>query len=235
MPLPIGHALAGVVLQQVRPGFFFTNRWRDALFFMLLANLPDADFLPGLLCGRPNLYHHGAFHSLGAALGVAALGAGFFCLKKRPVAAGRCGPVAAGRCGPVAAGRCGPVAAGRCGPVAAGRYGRFWGPAAMIFLLFCSHLLLDLFALDLVAPFGLPLFWPFSGRYFIASRPFFINITRSSASGDFFPSLFNGHNLAAALREVVILGSLALAAAWLRARAEKRSRGRGEKGGISGG
>ena len=211
MPLPIGHALAGVVLQQVRPGFFFTNRWRDALFFMLLANLPDADFLPGLLCGRPNLYHHGAFHSLGAALGVAALGAGFFCLKKRP------------------------VAAGRCGPVAAGRYGRFWGPAAMIFLLFCSHLLLDLFALDLVAPFGLPLFWPFSGRYFIASRPFFINITRSSASGDFFPSLFNGHNLAAALREVVILGSLALAAAWLRARAEKRSRGRGEKGGISGG
>ncbi len=203
MPLPIGHALAGVVLQQVRPGFFFTNRWRDALFFMLLANLPDADFLPGLLCGRPNLYHHGAFHSLGAALGVAALGAGFFCLKKRPVAAGRCG--------------------------------RFWGPAAMIFLLFCSHLLLDLFALDLVAPFGLPLFWPFSGRYFIASRPFFINITRSSASGDFFPSLFNGHNLAAALREVVILGSLALAAAWLRARAEKRSRGRGEKGGISGG
>ncbi len=203
MPLPIGHALAGLAMQRARPGFFFANRWLDAFFFMFLANLPDADFIPGLISGRPNLYHHGAFHSLGAALAVALIGAGFFRLKKRRADARP--------------------------------HRRFRGPAAMIFLLFFSHLLLDLFALDLVAPFGLPLLWPFSGRYFIAGRPLFINVTRSSAAGDFFPSLFNSHNLAAALREVLILGSIALAAAWLRARAGKSRRAREGKGGVSGG
>ncbi len=203
MPLPIGHALAGIALQQACPGFFSAHRWLDAFFFMFLANLPDADFIPGLLSGRPNQFHHGAFHSLGAALAVAAIGAGFFCLKNRRADARA--------------------------------HGRFWVPAAMIFLLFLSHLLLDLFALDLRAPFGLPLFWPFSGRYFIAASPLFINITRSSAAGDFFPSLFNSHNLAAALREVLILGSVALAAAWLRARTEKNRRARAGKGGVSGG
>ncbi len=176
MPLPIGHALAGLAFQQARPGIFFKNNWLDALCFMFLANLPDADFLPGLLLGRPNLYHHGAFHSLGAALAVAALGAGLLRLKTH----------------------------------------RFWRPAAMIFLVFFSHLLLDFFALDYVAPYGLPLFWPFSGRYFIASRPFFLNITRSPEANDFFISIFNRHNLGAALREVVLLGGVALGLALLR-------------------
>jgi hypothetical protein len=203
MPLPIGHALAGMAVQRACPGFFSANRWLDAFIFMFLANLPDADFIPGLISGRPNLYPHGAFHSLGAALGVAVIGAGFFCLKKRRADTQS--------------------------------HGRFRGPAAMIFLLFSSHLLLDLFALDFVAPFGLPLLWPFSGRYFIAARPLFINITRSSAAGDFFPSLFNSHNLAAALREVLILGSIALAAAWLRARMERSRRAQAGKGGVSGG
>ena len=202
MPSPIAHALAGMAMQQARRGYFFTQRWHDALFFMFLANLPDADFIPGLISGRPNLYHHGAFHSLGAALGVAVLGAVFFYLKKSHAAARS--------------------------------HDRFWGPAVMIFLLFSSHLLLDLFALDLVPPFGLPLFWPFSGRYFIAAKPLFINITRSSVAGDFFPSLFTRHNLAAALREVLILGSIALTAAWLRARAEKRNRAQEVKGDVSG-
>jgi hypothetical protein len=203
MPLPIGHALAGMALQRARPGIFSARRWLDAFVFMFLANLPDADFIPGLLSGRPNLFHHGAFHSLGAALGVAAIGAGFCCLKKRRLAARA--------------------------------PGRFWAPAAMIFLLFSSHLPLDLLAMDFVAPFGLPLLWPLSGRYFISAHPLFINITRSPAAGDFLPSLFNGHNLAAALREVLILGSFFLAAAWLRARAEKSRRTRAETGGVSGG
>lgn len=203
MPLPIGHALAGLAVQRAYPGYFSSRRWLDAFIFMFLANLPDADFIPGLLCGRPNQFHHGAFHSLGAALAVAAVGAGFFHLNKRRENARA--------------------------------HGRFRGPAAVIFLLFMSHLLLDLFALDRVAPFGLPLFWPLCGRYFIAARPLFINITRSSAAGDFFPSLFNAHNLAAALREILILGSVALAAAWLRARTEKKRRDRAGKAGVSGG
>jgi membrane-bound metal-dependent hydrolase YbcI (DUF457 family) len=82
MPLPIGHALAGIALQQVHPGFFFSRPWRDALFFMFLANLPDLDFLPGIILGHPNLYHHGIFHSLGAALVVGA-GIGWFFYRKQ--------------------------------------------------------------------------------------------------------------------------------------------------------
>ena len=182
MPLPIGHALAGIAMQQARPGFFFTNRWLDAFFFMFLANLPDGDFLPGMILGRPNLYHHGIFHSPGAALAVALIGAGLFSLWKR----------------------------------------RFSATAAMIFLVFYCHLLLDFFARDLRAPYGLPLLWPFSNRYFIAARPIFINITRSQQSHDFLASLFNRHNLGAALLEALILGGLASAAVLLRYRAEKK-------------
>lgn len=182
MPLPIGHSLAGIALQRVRPGLFFKSPWLDALFFIFLANLPDADFLPGILVGRPNLFHHGIFHSLGAAVAIAVAGGWLFSRKKNI----------------------------------------FWPAALGIFSLFAFHLLLDYFSWDFVAPYGLPLFWPLSGRYFIAARPFFLNITRSAASGDFFASLFNRHNLAAALREVIALGSLALAAALFRLRREKR-------------
>lgn len=191
MPLPLGHALAGLALRQARPRFFFAAGWADALFLMFLANLPDLDFLPGLLRGRPNLYHHGAFHSLGAALAVALGGAVLLRSPRR----------------------------------------RFAPAAALVFLAFASHLLLDLFALDLVPPYGLPLFWPFSGEYVIAPCPLFLNITRSAASGDFFPSLFNGHNLAAALREAFLLGGAALAATGWRRRAGRRRDGRGTSGG----
>jgi hypothetical protein len=44
---------------------------------MALANLPDIDFLPGYLAGKPNLYHHYHTHSLGFAAIVGAL-AGLF-------------------------------------------------------------------------------------------------------------------------------------------------------------
>jgi membrane-bound metal-dependent hydrolase YbcI (DUF457 family) len=170
MPLPIGHALAGATFFQARPGFFFRNRWLDGLFFIFLANLPDADFLPGFLAGSPNRYHHGVFHSLGAALAVAAFtGAVFLKFKKT-----------------------------------------FWRHAAMVFLVLLSHLLLDYFTRDLAAPYGLPLFWPLSGAYHFAPSPFFINITRSAASSDFFLSLFSAHNLKAALLEVGLLGGLVL-------------------------
>lgn len=182
MPLPVGHTLAGIAFNRIAPGFFFRNWWQDAVFFIVLANLPDTDFLPGIILGHPNLYHHGIFHSLGAAMAVAAIGGWLFFLKKK----------------------------------------RFWATAVGIFLVFCSHLLLDYFAWDFVAPYGLPLFWPFSSRYFIAARPFFINIIRSPASTDFFPSLFNHHNLAAALREIIVLGGLTLTATLLRCRLWKR-------------
>ena len=172
MPLPIGHALAGIAIFQTRPGLFFKKMWLDAVFFVFLANLPDADFLPGLLLGSPNLYHHGIFHSLGAVLAVSAAISCIFFRKKK----------------------------------------RFWELSALVFLTMSSHLLLDFFTRDFSAPYGLPLFWPVSGDYFIASHSIFINITRSASSANFFSSLFSLHNLEAALREIIVLGGLLLMA-----------------------
>ena len=86
MPLPVGHALAGIACQQASPGFFLKNRWLDAAAFVLLANLPDGDFLPGFLQGFPNRYHHGIFHSFGAMLLVsAAIVLVFFRKRERPL------------------------------------------------------------------------------------------------------------------------------------------------------
>jgi inner membrane protein len=73
MSSPVGHSLAGYIFYclRVKSG----SAKRDGILFsaaLFTANLPDLDFLPGLIIGQPNLYHHGISHSIGAAL-VAAL------------------------------------------------------------------------------------------------------------------------------------------------------------------
>lgn len=53
--------------------------WRLLLLLMILANLPDIDFLPGLLVGNANQWHHHYYsHSLGAAIVVGVLAAFFY-------------------------------------------------------------------------------------------------------------------------------------------------------------
>jgi membrane-bound metal-dependent hydrolase YbcI (DUF457 family) len=183
MPLPIGHALAGIAFFQTRPGLFFKNKWHDALFLIFLANLADADFLPGLLVGFPNRYHHGIFHSLGAALAISVAIGWIFLRKKRHP----------------------------------------WRLSALVFLVFCSHLLLDFFTYDFAAPYGLPLFWPIANDYYIAGHPIFINITRSPHSVNFFSSLFSGHNLKAALLEIALLGAPVLLVTIARRRLKRRA------------
>ncbi|OVE73706.1 hypothetical protein BVX93_01000 [bacterium B13(2017)] len=68
MSLPVGHSLAGYIFYDYKPLLFFNRAWHSFLFIVMLSNLPDIDFLPGLIVGEPNLYHHGISHSLGAAL-----------------------------------------------------------------------------------------------------------------------------------------------------------------------
>jgi inner membrane protein len=182
MPSPIGHALTGIAVNQARPGVFFANKWHEAVFFVFLANLPDFDFLPGLLTGYPNLYHHGIFHSLGAALLVSVAGGWLFAMRKRS----------------------------------------FRNVTTVVFVMYAVHLLLDFFAGDTKPPYGMPLLWPFSNRFFLAARPIFLNIARSSRSEDFFSSLFNRHNLAAVLLETLILGGMAVAI-WLLRRCRRKA------------
>ncbi len=68
MPLPVGHSLAGYLIYLGAEGEVSLRRWKIVLLYLFCANLPDLDFLPGLLVGLPNRYHHGVSHSLGLAI-----------------------------------------------------------------------------------------------------------------------------------------------------------------------
>ena len=67
MPSPIGHSLAGLVVYRSRchKGCGSVPPAVAAVVAMAAANLPDVDFLPGLLAGDVNRFHHAFTHSLG--------------------------------------------------------------------------------------------------------------------------------------------------------------------------
>ena len=69
MPTPVGHALAGIAA-----GSLYTkdqplvSKGRDVVLFAVLGQLPDLDFIPGILTGQTDYWHHGASHSIFAAV-----------------------------------------------------------------------------------------------------------------------------------------------------------------------
>ncbi|MBN1352388.1 metal-dependent hydrolase [candidate division KSB1 bacterium] len=63
MPTPIGHSLMGAACYAGLKNKQF--KWSAFWLFLILANLPDIDYLPGILIGAPNRFHHGITHSLG--------------------------------------------------------------------------------------------------------------------------------------------------------------------------
>jgi inner membrane protein len=69
MPSPIGHTLAGLSgYLLLRYQVSQPKRIWLCLSSIAIANLPDIDFLPGLLQGQPWLYHRQATHSFCLAL-----------------------------------------------------------------------------------------------------------------------------------------------------------------------
>jgi len=66
MPLPLGHAVIGLTIQDLSTKSDSIFRcWKSALFVTILANLPDIDVLMGLFsCGNGNAFHRGPTHSL---------------------------------------------------------------------------------------------------------------------------------------------------------------------------
>lgn len=66
MTSPVGHTLAGLVTGGGATGGRFDWRWLLLLVFS--ANAADLDFVPGMLLGDANRFHHLATHSLAAAL-----------------------------------------------------------------------------------------------------------------------------------------------------------------------
>ena len=82
MPSPVGHSLIGLSVGLLYawprgrwPGGFWATvqRHRFPLFLsLMLANLPDIDYVPGILTGDLNAYHHQFTHTLGWVVLVAA-------------------------------------------------------------------------------------------------------------------------------------------------------------------
>jgi len=71
LPTPVGHSLAGLAITLASGELRERKHWPAALGLIALANLPDADFLPGYLIGEPRAYHWGPAHGLAAALAAA--------------------------------------------------------------------------------------------------------------------------------------------------------------------
>lgn len=69
MPSPVGHTLAGLCGYVVAQGHVAPDR-RGWLLTgsVVLANLPDLDFLPGLLLGDPMYFHRQGRHSITTAI-----------------------------------------------------------------------------------------------------------------------------------------------------------------------
>ncbi|MDZ7379427.1 MAG: metal-dependent hydrolase [candidate division KSB1 bacterium] len=65
--------------------------------------------------------------------------------------------------------------------------------------MYTSHLLLDFFTLDTGAPYGIPLFWPFSQETYQSHWPVLPNVQHTSGP------LLSVHNLMLVLREAAVL------------------------------
>lgn len=65
MPSPVGHTLVGLIIFKLFGKQKY--KWGPASLFLIIfiSNFPDLDFLPGMIIGEPNRFHHGISHSLG--------------------------------------------------------------------------------------------------------------------------------------------------------------------------
>jgi membrane-bound metal-dependent hydrolase YbcI (DUF457 family) len=195
MPLPLAHSLAAVAVYKGLDADGTLAAWPRLLLAVVIANAADLDYVPGVLAGEPNLYHHVGFsHS-----GVFALAAG---LAVAWLAA----------------------AAGRRWPVAAERLSAVSGTALMVSLLLLSHVLLDSLNRDLRPPAGVPMFWPVSDVA-VNAYPWFVETAKLGGEGspwEFVLSLLAIHNLYALAWEAATLFPVIAVVAWWRARHDQR-------------
>lgn len=68
MSSPFGHSLAGYIITAYESKTLRVQNVKTLMFYLFVANAPDLDFVPGIIMGKPNLFHHGISHSLGAAV-----------------------------------------------------------------------------------------------------------------------------------------------------------------------
>ena len=68
MSTPIGHSLAGISIYFLSGSRFSSPGWKVLFLCVVVACLPDVDFLPGFFAGNINCFHHKGTHSLFFAL-----------------------------------------------------------------------------------------------------------------------------------------------------------------------
>jgi inner membrane protein len=181
MPSPLGHTLLGASAAQWLPGETIQRPVAWIVFVVICANAADLDFVPGILVGEPNRYHHQASHSLVAAVLFGVLVGVIARLK--------------------------------------GLSGKTLGLSAS--LIYASHLLGDYLARDDAPPYGIPLFWPVSGEYFISPVALFTDIHHGEPEGGVMSmllDLFSSHNLWAMMTELLIVGPVLAVALMIRRR-----------------
>ena len=94
--------------------------------------------------------------------------------------------------------------------------------AAMVGLLWASHIVLDAFTQDFRDPVGVPMFWPLSSAP-VQVWPYFPYVEKLGGQGsalEFVASIMTPHNLWAVAVEALTMVPLVLVVAWWRRRAE---------------
>lgn len=76
MATPIGHTLAGYAIYTACGSSGKERQGHLMLLIIVVALLPDFDLIPGIVMGRPALFHQGITHSVGFALLVSLVIAG---------------------------------------------------------------------------------------------------------------------------------------------------------------
>ncbi len=71
MPSPLGHALASALLHRTKVSGKWLSDWKRLAFHLFCGICPDLDFIPGLLIGNINRFHHGFSHSFFGAFVIA--------------------------------------------------------------------------------------------------------------------------------------------------------------------
>ncbi len=76
MPSPIAHSIVSLTLSPKKPSEIKGMKW--VLFWIILGNFADFDFIPGIVIGDPSRFHHGPSHSILCALVLAILAYRFY-------------------------------------------------------------------------------------------------------------------------------------------------------------
>ena len=209
MPTPLAHGVAGIAALRTARGRS-APPFKLAFVAIIIAQVPDIDFLPGLFTHNAGMFHRGATHSIAGAVLISLL-----------IAA------VVQRISPWLLAQKGESRPRALGP---------WLCCAFVLPVYLSHIALDLVSLDVVDNSGLTLWWPVSHTYVALPLPLpafltsFFDLEFGPARGQFFATLFSLRAVGVYVVEALLFSPLLLVP-WLLGRRRRRGQpgARGEQ------